>query len=60
MRADPKPQDPVRRVHGEGAIVSADPDGMEPTDALEVQRGMPWIRLQELELLVRERPSIGR
>jgi len=60
VRPDPEPQKPIRCIHREGAVVGTDAGGVKPADALEVQGGMPRIRLEELELLVRERPDIGR
>jgi len=39
--------------------MGADPGRVEPSDALEMQRGMPRIGFQEIKLLVRERPDGG-
>ena len=59
VRADPKPQEPVRRIHPDRAVVGTDTGRVEPTNAFEMQGGVPRVRLQERELLVCERPDVA-
>ena len=54
MRPDPEPDDAVCCFHAQGAVVDANARGVEPTDFLEVKRGMPRIELQLLETAVGE------
>jgi hypothetical protein len=43
VRADPEPDEIVAVLYREGAIVEADAHGPEPTDALEMKRGMTGV-----------------
>jgi len=52
MRAYPEPENPVRRVHTEGAVVQANAYRAESTDALESKGAVCRIGLEELEALV--------
>ena len=52
MAADPEPQDAIRYLDRQRAIMSADACGVEPVNAFEMQRGVLRIGLKELELLV--------
>ena len=54
VRADPEPEYPVFHVDAERSMVQADADRPEPPDALQSQRGVIGIRLQELVRPVRE------
>ena len=60
VRADPEPQEPVRGIHCEGTVVNTDTRRMKAPDALEMQRRMSRVCLQQLELLVRESLGGGR
>ena len=60
MTANPEPEDAIRYVHREGAIVGTDARSVKPLDALEMQRRAPRILLQERELLVRKCTDLGR
>jgi len=71
VRPNPEPEQSIRCVDRKRAIVNADADRVEPIDALEVQRGMSRIRLEQRKLFVREvahgsgqrviaRPEAGR
>jgi hypothetical protein len=53
MRSDPKPGDTALGYCSESPIPEPYPYRPEVTDSLEVKRGVPWIYLQELEVLVR-------
>ena len=57
MRADPEPEDPVLHVDAECSAVQADTDRPESSDALEPERGVIGVRLEELVRLVREPPD---
>jgi len=37
MAANPKPDEPVGNLDGQGSVVNADPSRPEPTDLLEVK-----------------------
>src|SRR3989304_1925392 len=51
MRADPDP-DKIRTIlHCEGAVIDPDPRGPQLSDLFEMQRGVRWVLLQELEVL---------
>jgi hypothetical protein len=52
--ADPKPGNARRNCHTERAIMKTDTHRREPADALEVERRMLRIRLQQGVLFVRE------
>jgi len=52
VRADPKPQDAVRNINTERAIMSANSHRMKPSDSLEVERGVARVCLEKGELLV--------
>ena len=54
VRADPEPRYPVLHIESERSIVPADADRSEPSDALESERRVIGIRLQELVRPVRE------
>ena len=60
MAANPEPDESVRRVDGQGAVVGADPYRPEATDLLEVKRGMPRILLQSPVGLIGEIAYLGR
>lgn len=71
MAANPEPDESVGRVDGQGSVVGTDSRRPEPTDLLEVKRGMPGILLQPREGLIGEiaylrrqrpvqRPEVGR
>jgi hypothetical protein len=48
----PEPENTIVHVYAERAIVQADANGMNPANALEMERRMFGIGLQELEVLV--------
>ncbi len=51
MRTDPDP-DKVRAIlHCEGAVIDPDPHGPQLSNFLEMQGGVRWAPLQELEIL---------
>jgi hypothetical protein len=54
MRPDPKPNDALCCFYAHGAVVDSNARRVEPTDLLEVERGMPRIALQLLETAVGE------
>jgi hypothetical protein len=54
MAANPKPQHAIGGIHGQCTIVSAHADGVKTAYALEVERGMTRIRLEELKLFISE------
>ena len=58
MAPDPKPQDTIRGVDGQRAIMGTDASGVEPAHSLEMQRRVLWIGLEELELLIGEGPDL--
>jgi len=60
MAADPEPDQAVRCLDCEGAIVSADASRPEPTHLLEVKRGVPWILLQACVCLIGKLPNLRR
>ena len=60
MRSYPDPENAVRDINAEGAIVEADADGAEATNPLEVQRRMLWVGLEQLEAPVRESADLCR
>lgn len=60
MRAYPDPENAVRRIDAERAIMEADADGSEATNSLEVERRVLRIGLEQLETLVRERADLSR
>jgi len=54
MGADPEPQYAIRDIDRQGTIVSAYARRMEAPNALEMQRRVAGVRLEELKLLVRK------
>ena len=58
MGADPEPQDAIRCVDCQRTIVSADARRVEPANSFEMQRGVLWIGLKELELFVGKGPDL--
>jgi hypothetical protein len=58
VRADPKPQHAAFGLHGKSAIAAPDPNRVEASDLLQLQRRMPWILFQQSIVLVGERPDI--
>jgi hypothetical protein len=60
MATNPEPDEPVRRVDGQGSVVSADTHRPEATDLLEMKRGMPRILLQSRVGLIGEAAYLGR
>ena len=60
MRAYPDPKNAVRRRNAQRAIVKTYADGTEAANALEMQRWMLRIGLEQLEALVRKRADLDR
>ena len=54
MSPDPEPEEPIRRVNRQRAVVRANANRVETLNSLETERGVLRIRLQQRELLVRE------
>ena len=54
MWTDPEPNQVLPLFHGQGAIMQTHPNRPEPTDILEVERGMPGILAQEGIRIVRQ------
>ena len=54
MRADPLPQDAIRVILAERAIMESDPRRPHAADFLEPDGRMPGIGLEKLEVLVGE------
>jgi hypothetical protein len=50
VRSDPEPQNAVRSLNAYGSIVQADSDGVDSPNLFEVQRRMPGVALQQLEV----------
>jgi hypothetical protein len=57
MRPDPEPEYAICRVDGERAVVGANAYGIEPTNTLEMQGGMTWVRLEKSKLFVSQRTN---
>ena len=60
MATNPEPDKRVRCLHGQSAVVGADPSRPEPADLLEVKGRMPGVLLQARVSLIRERANFGR
>ena len=60
MCSDPDPNHAAFDFGGECPVVRSNTHRPELTDFLEVQGGMSGIRLQELIVLVRKLPDVGR
>src|SRR6266496_1277082 len=60
MGADPKPVDDFRHVMPQGTIMLADPDRPDLVNALEAQRRVSGVALQQGKILVRDRTDILR
>src|SRR5262245_15313360 len=58
MAADPEPQNAIRGVHRQCAIVRPHACGVKAANAFEMQRRVLRIGLEELELLVGKGPDL--
>ena len=54
VAANPEPDEFVGAANGERAVTTAYPHRPETADRLEVERRMPWVRLEQGEVLVRD------
>lgn len=54
MGSDPKPHEAVSRLDRESTMTTADSDGPEAANLLEMQRRVPWVVLEANESFVRE------
>jgi hypothetical protein len=57
---DPEPTDTVGHFYAESTVAQPNSHGAESSDRLELKGWMLGIRLQQLEVLVREFPNITR
>ena len=60
MMPNPEPLKSIGTLLGEGAVMKADPCGIENASLLEPDGRMPWIGFEKGEVLVGERPDVVR
>jgi hypothetical protein len=54
MSTDPEPHNAFISVHPQRPVVKPNADGVKATHSLEMERGMPGIPFQQLELTIRK------